>query len=238
VDKINRCTDELFSIVLSCPIGTVPVIKEKEKTIVDWIQQEEWLQSQLNFYNSLASITFKSGDSDDIAELQKEITACQEQVYQMTAQNSHNKLLVRRVIEQPLLSNIVFSEEELTPKEELLKNSICHRDQKMKEFNMLDKESRTLRKEAYKYEEDIAESKVSVRKAIRSVKNANSNSERKDCAEVDKKLQQELKKLDDENEILRNVFLNLIVESNLAFSNDKELQAQVEELIKPPYTMD
>lgn len=50
LDKLYEEANDLLDVVLACPIGASQLAEQKEKTLYDLVQEEEWLKRQLEVY--------------------------------------------------------------------------------------------------------------------------------------------------------------------------------------------
>lgn len=170
LNQITERSNEIVSEVMSWKAGAEEHAPERRDEMLRLARKREWLRSQLQFYQSyleadMSPITIDETMTEDQAtqrefELYKEIQQLKEKAFEANNNLLQQQLLLRRVLEQPVLYKVVFPDgtTEDTPLDELLRKLFIQRDAKVQALL-----------EVYEAVSAVQESRFNVQQQIRNL---------------------------------------------------------------------
>eukprot|EP01127_Copromyxa_protea_P002026 TRINITY_DN11919_c0_g1_i1.p1 TRINITY_DN11919_c0_g1~~TRINITY_DN11919_c0_g1_i1.p1 ORF type:complete len:257 (+),score=53.26 TRINITY_DN11919_c0_g1_i1:22-792(+) len=214
-DSLLNEANDLLDTVLSCPVGAHKMVDEKEKSVLDFQKEEELLRRQLEFYK-LAS--WKSGivsPSVDQEELSSQIRSLQRELLQENNKLQQKQRLVKRNEEHQILQNLTKScdheQQDVEELKQITKTALLLRDSKVVALNQVTS--------AFKRLEEEDRALLQTIEMLSSKNKANiQHLDPIDKIEVDSKLQMDI------HETLQHVIQMLVLNSELDWSKDPELE--------------
>eukprot|EP01122_Echinamoeba_exundans_P007795 TRINITY_DN2472_c0_g1_i1.p1 TRINITY_DN2472_c0_g1~~TRINITY_DN2472_c0_g1_i1.p1 ORF type:complete len:664 (+),score=182.94 TRINITY_DN2472_c0_g1_i1:149-2140(+) len=175
LNQITERSNEIVTEVMSWKVGADEHALEKKDEMLRLARKREWLRSQLQFYQSyleadLAPISIDENMSVDAAverekELYAEIQQLQDKAFEANNNLLQQQLLLRRVLEQPVLYKVVFPDgkEDGNAVDELLRKLFVERDRKVEALLKLHEELTALHDERFEIQKKMTELKISNR---------------------------------------------------------------------------